>query len=153
MSKKLNIVVLFISIASFIALIIFLSLLLGEHFQVESCGCPKMVSQNFIVLFIVLSVIFAGGIFYYLLSLQIQKKNEKLEFGLDTIMKFLDKDEKSIIKQTRENKGQISQNKIKGITRLRAHRAIKKLEEKGILDINRKDKTNKIKINKNFKLK
>jgi len=147
---KKNIIVLFISSISFILLIVFLSLLLGEHFQVESCACPSMVSQNFILLFIILAVIFVGGIVYYLLSLQIEKKEKALEFNLDTIMKFLDDDEKNILKQTKQNKGEILQSKIKGITKLRTHRALKKLQTKGILELEKIGRKNKIKLNKNF---
>ena len=140
-----------ISVISFVVLIIFLSLLLGEHLQVKGCECPKMVSQNFIILFISLSVIFVGGLVYYLLSIQIGKKDQKAKFNIETIMKFLDEDEKKILNQI-ENK-EILQSEIKGLSKVRKHRAIKKLREKEILNIEKIGKNNKIKLNKNFKLK
>ena len=140
-----------ISVISFVVLIIFLSLLLGEHLQVKGCECPKMVSQNFIILFISLSVIFVGGLVYYLLSIQIGKKDQKAKFNIETIMKFLDEDEKKILNQI-ENK-EILQSEIKGLSKVRKHRAIKKLREKEILNIEKIEKNNKIKLNKNFKLK
>ncbi|HKL24327.1 MAG TPA: hypothetical protein VJ912_03255, partial [Candidatus Nanoarchaeia archaeon] len=80
--KKSNLIALIVSGISFILLIVFLSLLLGEHLQVKSCGCPHMVSQNFILLFIVLSIIFVGGLIYYLLSIQIEKKEQKVKFNV-----------------------------------------------------------------------
>lgn len=140
-----------ISVISFVVLIIFLSLLLGEHLQVKGCECPKMVSQNFIILFISLSVIFVGGLVYYLLSIQIGKKDQKAKFNIETIMKFLDEDEKKILNQI-ENK-EILQSEIKGLSKVRKHRAIKKLREKEILNIEKIGKNNKIRLNKNFKLK
>ncbi len=91
---------LIVSGISFILLIIFLSLLLGEHLQIKSCGCPQMVSQNFILLFIGLSIIFIGGLVYYLLSIQIERKNKKVKFNVNTILQFLDKDEKKYYNQT-----------------------------------------------------
>src|SRR6056297_2122043 len=90
--KKSNIIALIVSGISFILLIVFLSLLLGEHLQVKSCGCPQMVSQNFVFLFIVLSIIFVGGLIYYLLSIKIEKKDQKVKFNVNTIMQFLDND-------------------------------------------------------------
>jgi len=148
---KKNVVILIISALSFILLIIFISLLLGEKFQVKSCGCPQMVSQNFIMLFILLSVIFVGGLVYYLLSLQIQKEEEKLEFNISTIMKFLDNDEKEILNQINKNNGWILQSDLKG-DKVRKHRALKKLREKDIIDIRKMGNKNKIKLNENFKV-
>ena len=84
-----NSIILIISGISFILLVVFLSLLLGNHLQVQSCECPKMVSQNFIVLFITLSVIFIGGLIYYLLSLKIERKDKKVKFNVERIMEFL----------------------------------------------------------------
>jgi len=149
---KKNVIALLISGLSFILLIISLSLLLGEHFQVESCGCPKMVSQNFIFFFILLSVIFVGGLIYYLLSSQIKKEEKKLEFNINTIMKFLDKDEKEILDQINKNKGEIFQLDLKG-DKVRKHRALKKLNEKGIVKVEKIGNKNKIRLNKNFEIK
>jgi len=147
---KIRSVILIVSSLSFIILIVSLSLLLGEKFQIQSCGCPKMVSQNFIFLFILLSIIFVAGILYYLLSLQLDKKTKTIDFSTSTIMKFLDNDEKKILNQIKKNG--IMQSEIKGMTKLRIHRAIRKLEEKEILISSRIGKTNLIKLNKNFKL-
>src|SRR6056297_3086540 len=151
--KKSNIIALIISGISFILLIIFLSLLLGEHLKVEGCGCPHMVSQNFIFLFIVLSVIFVGGLLYYLLSIKIEKKDKKVKFNVHTIMQFLDKDEKKILKQLDKNNKEMPQSNIKELSKLRKHRAIKKLNEKEIVSIEKKGNKNKIKLNENFELK
>ncbi len=148
---KLREIILIISGISFIVFIVFLSLLLGEHLQVKSCGCPQMVSQNFIMLFIVLSVIFVGGIIYYLLSLKLEKKEDALVFNLNTVKKFLDKDEKKILNKLEKQK-EVIQSDI-NLTRLRAHRALKKLEEKDIIKTEKKGRTKKVKLNENFKIK
>jgi uncharacterized membrane protein len=151
--KKYGLISLILSGISFILLVVFLSLLLGEHFQIESYGCPSMVSQNFILLFIALSVIFIGGLIYYLLSLQIEKKNKKVKFNIKTIIKFLDDDEKKILNQVNENRNkEILQSDIKGLSKLRKHRAIKKLKEKNILEVKKLGNKNKIKLNENFEL-
>jgi len=143
--KRKSLISLILSGISFILLIIFLSLLLGEHFQIESCGCPNMVSQNFILLFIVLSIFFVGGLLYYLLSLQIEKEEKKIKFNIKTIIKFLDEDEKKILNQIKEKK-EILQSEIKELTKLRKHRAIKKLNEKNILEIEKLGNKNKLKF-------
>ncbi len=110
-----------------------------------------MVSQNFIVLFIILSVIFVSGFVYFLLSLQLEKKQEKLEFNLETIIKFLDKDEKKILNRVKEE-GEIKQSKI-ALSKVRVHRAVKKLWEKDLIKKEKYGRTNKLKLNKKFDLK
>jgi len=151
--KKGNIIALIVSGISFILLIVFLSLLLGEHLQVEGCGCPHMVSQNFIFLFIFLSVIFIGGLLYYLLSIKIEKKDQKVKFNVNTIMQFLDDDEKKILKQIGKQEGkEMLQSDIK-LSKLKRHRAIKKLKEKNIVKVEKSGNKNKIKLNENFELK
>jgi hypothetical protein len=149
--KKSNVISLILSGVSFILLIIFLSLLLGEHLQVESCNCPRMVSQNFILLFIGLSIIFIGGFIYYLLSTQIEKEEKKIKFNIETIIKFLDEDEKKVLNQIKKIR-EIPQSEIKGLTKIRKHRAIKKLKEKGILKLEKIGNKNKLKLNENFEL-
>ena len=151
--KKSNVISLIVSGISFILLIIFMSLLLGEHLQVEECGCPHMVSQNFIGIFIVLGMIFIGGLIYYLLSLKIDKKDKKVRFNVNTIIQFLDKDEKEILKQLSEKKGKMLQSEIKDLSKLKKHRAIKKLKEKNIVKVEKSGNKNKIKLNENFELK
>jgi uncharacterized membrane protein len=148
--KRRQIISLSITAISFISLIVFLSLLLGEHFQVESCGCPKMVSQNFIILFVILSILFIGSLIYYLLSIKLEEKNQKVRFNINTIMKFLDDNEKKILNQLGDK--EIFQSSIKGLPKVKKHRAIKKLEEKGIILVTKEKNKNKLQLNKNFKL-
>jgi len=151
--KKSNLIALIVSGISFILLIVFLSLLLGNHLEVRSCGCPHVIQQNFIWIFIVLGMIFMGGLIYYLLSLKIDKKDQKVRFNVGTIMKFLDEDEKKITKQLQNNNKEILQSDIKGLSKLKKHRAIKKLKEKGIVEVEKSGNKNKVKLNENFELK
>ena len=149
---KKGIISLIISSISFILLIVFLSLLLGEHFQTQSCGCPKMVSQNFIILFIILSVIFIGGLVYYLLSLQIEKKENIINKNMEVLYSILDKDEQNLLDFLIRNNGTINQNDLsKKIGKLKSHRIIRKLEQKKIINITKQGKNNLIKLNRELK--
>ena len=149
---KKRIISLIISSVSFILLIIFLSLLLGEHFQTESCGCPKMVSQNFIILFITLSIIFIGGLIYFLLSLQIERKENIISKNMEVLYSILDKDEQNLLNFLIKNNGEINQKDLaKKIGKLKAHRVIKKLEQKKIITIIKQGKNNLIKLKDELK--
>jgi len=149
---KKRIIVLIISSISFIFLITFLSLLLGEHFQIKSCGCPKMVSQNFIMLFIILSILFIGGLVYYLLSLQIEKKENIINKNIEVLYSILDKDEQNLLDFLIKKNGELNQNDLaKKIGKLKAHRLIRKLEQKKIISITKQGKNNLIRLKKELK--
>ena len=137
---------------SFIALVISLSLLLADRFQVRGCGCPKVVSHNFIWLFIILAVIFVGALFYYLFSLKIEKKEKVISKNIEVLSSILDKDENDVLDLLVKNEGKIAQAKLsKKYDKIKAHRIIKKLEEKNIIDIEKEGKTNTIILKKELK--
>ncbi len=137
---------------AFIALIISLSLLLGNHLEVKTCGCPKMISQNFIWLFTTLAIIFVVSLLYYLFSSKMEEKEKCLNKNLEILNSILDKDEKKVLDRLVLNKGQMEQADIsKMYDKIKAHRILKKLEEKGIITINRGSKTNLIQLNEELR--
>jgi DNA-binding transcriptional ArsR family regulator len=145
-------VVLIIGSISFLVLVIFLSLLLADRFQVRGCGCPRVVSHNFIWLFISLAVIFVGSLLYYLFSLKIDEKEKFIGKNMEIIYSIIDKDEKKVLDKIIKNNGKIKQSSIsKDYDKIKAHRIIKKLQEKRIVEIIKEGKTNTIKLNKELK--
>ncbi len=145
-------IVLILGGISFIALVISLSLLLGNHLEVKTCGCPKMISQNFIWLFISLAIIFVVSLLYYLFSFKIEEKEKCLCKNMEILNSILDKDEKKVLDRIVLNKGQMEQTKISEMyDKIKAHRVIKKLEEKGIIEVSRIGKTNVVKLNEELK--
>jgi hypothetical protein len=148
--KKRDIVLILGSI-SFLVLVTFLSLLLADKFQVRGCGCPRVVSHNFIWLFISLAVIFVGSLLYYLFSLKIDEKEKFIDKNMEIVYSILDKDEKNVLNKIIKNKGEIEQSLIsKEYDKIKAHRIIKKLQEKRIVEIVKEGKTNTIKLNKDL---
>lgn len=137
---------------SFITLVTFLSLLLADKFQVRGCGCPKVVSHNFIWLFIILAIIFVASLLHYLFSLKIEKKEKIISKNFEVLNSILDKDEKNFLDIIAKNKGEMPQSKLsKKYDKIKAHRTLKKLQEKNIIDIKKQGKTNKITLKKELK--
>ncbi len=137
---------------SFIVLIIFLSLLLADKFQMKGCPCPKAVSYNFIWIFIALAIIFVGSLLYYLFSSKINQKEKTIKKNLDVIYSILDKEEEEVLDKLIKNNGELEQSEIsKQYDKIRAHRIIKKLQEKKIIDITKDGRTNKIKLKEELK--
>jgi len=132
---------------SFFALIIFIGLVLADRLQVRGCSCPKVVSYNFIWIFIILAAIFVGSLLYYLFSFKIDKKEKTIKKNLEVIYSILDKEEEEVLEQLIKNKGEIKQSKIsKKYGKIKAHRILKKLQEKKIIDIKKIGRSNKIKL-------
>ena len=144
--------ILIIGGASFLTLIISLSLLLADRFQVRGCGCPKVVSHNFIWLFIVLAILFVSSLLYYLFSLKIEKKEKVITKNMEVLSSILDKDENKFLDLIIKNKGKMEQAELsKKYDKIKTHIILKKLQEKNIIDIKKEGKTNKIILKKELR--
>jgi hypothetical protein len=137
---------------SFLMLIVFLGLLLADKFKIKDCSCPKVVSYNFLWIFILLAVIFVGALVYYLFSFKIDKKEKIIQKNLEVIHSILDKEEEKVLNKLIKNNGELEQLEIsKQYDKIRAHRIIKKLQEKKIIDIKKEGRANKIKLKEELK--
>jgi len=149
---KKRTIVLFIGASAFLVFVICLTLLLGNQLQPQTCGCPHVISHNFIWLFIILAVIFVGSLIYYLLSLKISAKEGIINKNIEILHTILDSEEEKVLNKLGANKGEIEQSKISQMfDKIKAHRVIKKLKQKGIIEISKSGKKNKIKLNKELK--
>ena len=97
-----------------------------------------------------LGAIIGAIIVYFLMSRItktqiVQKKNTKI------ILNFLTDHEKKVIELLMNNNGQTFQyelNRIPGLTRVKTHRLLKSLSDKGIITIDKYGKINKVILNK-----
>ena len=141
-------IILIIGALAFILLIVSLTMLIGNQLKPQTCGCPKVISQNFVWLFTILAIIFVGALVYYLLSLRIDAQKRMISKNIEILYTILDEDERKVLKKLISKKGEINQSDLlENFDKIRAHRTIKKLEEKKIVDIQKNGKTNKIKLN------
>jgi len=137
---------------SFIILVISLILLLANRFQVRGCGCPRVVSHDFIWLFIILAIIFVGASLYYLFSLKIEKKEKIITKNMEVLSTILDYDENKVLDMLVKNNGEMPQAEFSiKYDKIKAHRILKRLQEKNIVDIKKEGKTNKIILKKELK--
>ena len=141
--------ILIVGVLSFLVLIISLSLLLGEKFEVKSCGCPRMVSHNFIYLFIILAVVFVASLLYYLFSLKIDAKGKIINKNIKLLFSILDDKEREVLQLVIESDGVLSQNIIsKKYGKAKASRIVKKLVDKKIVSVRKFGRKNDIMLNK-----
>lgn len=149
MNKKIFLI---LSLISFLLFIILINLLILDRLEVKGCGCPKVVSHNQVVIFVFLSIIFVGSLFYYLFTLKIDQKQKIINSNINTLYSILDEDEKKLFDIIIKNDGEINQTEIsKKFGKIKAHRIIQKLKQKNILYVVKKGTQNKIYLKQNLK--
>ncbi|MFH0971414.1 MAG: hypothetical protein V1835_02495 [Candidatus Micrarchaeota archaeon] len=90
--------------------------------------------------------VIVGAAVFYLLSEKVEKKGLEAKAVAELVLRFMDKDERLVIKELLRNNGKIMQveiSRFEGMTRLKAHRIVGKLESMGIIDV---QKSGKMKI-------
>ncbi|MEM7826833.1 MAG: hypothetical protein QXQ40_01260 [Candidatus Aenigmatarchaeota archaeon] len=82
------------------------------------------------------------------------KMNSKNNTDKSIILKFFNPNERKVVEMLIKKKGEILQSEISrtgGMTKLKTHRAVKDLERKGIVTIEKHGKTNRIILTKDVK--
>ena len=106
-----------------------------------------------IPLLISMAVLVGAGT-YYLMSGKVETKQKALKNNIEVLLQFLDKDEQTLVNKLIEGKGQALQaevSRLPGMTRLKSHRVILKLMDKGVIEKQELGKTNIIKFKKELK--
>lgn len=145
-------------IVSFIILAYNIFPFLGLTGHTQECtlteGCPHEKELDFLQLAlpILLSIaLIAGAALYYFMSEKVEKKEESLKKNTDIILRFLNSDERKVANLLVENHGKVLQaevTRLPGMTKVRSHRVVQKLIDKGVLEKESLGKTNVLKFPK-----
>ncbi|GEM_PF-4733579 len=148
------VVILIISILNFFGISIY-------PLSVSYCGCHRMLPNQLFLILAVLLIISVTLFSYYFLSKRMERKidsqiemlskiiskREKKEKENKSLLKFFRDTERIVIEALIENGGKMLQSdlsKMKNMTKLKVHRAIKSLESKGVVKTESQGKTNKV---------
>ncbi len=104
--------------------------------------------MQFMVLMGVFGV-FSGIVVYNIMNATLEKQKKVVQTNLGIIMKFLSPDDREIVDLLLEKDGRTTQTEIArlpGMSRLKAHRIVRKLEERGIVHVEKYGKINTIRI-------
>jgi len=130
---------------------LFLQLLTGK----APSGIPFFMPLSFL-LFFVLTLAGTVGVVYFLIMPEIQTTNA-IENQQEDIFSFLLPDEKRIVEILIKHDGEYLQKQISkeaGFTRVKTHRVIVRLAQRGIISVEKRGNTNVIRLNiKNKKIK
>lgn len=94
-----------------------------------------------------------GALIYYIMNEDIEKKQKTIEYNTEVILKLVNPEERRVIKKIVENEGKIQQVEItymEGYTKVKAHRIIESLVQKGIITKEALGKMRMIRMNDEF---
>lgn len=101
----------------------------------------------------VLSGIVIGAIVFFFMASRIEGKEKDLKRIAETLVQFLNRDEKIVVQKILEGNGKILQSEIsraEGIGKLKSHRILRRLSDRGVIVIEKHGKTNMIRLAKNI---
>lgn len=91
----------------------------------------------------------SGLVVYSILNATIEKQEKAAKTNMGIIMKFLGEDERNILDLLSSKGGMTTQSEISrlpGMSRLKAHRVVRKLEDRGIVHVEKNGKINMIRL-------
>jgi apolipoprotein N-acyltransferase len=93
--------------------------------------------------------VFSGLVVYNVLNTTLEKQKRLVKTNIDIIMKFLSPEDREIVQLLISKEGMTTQSEIArlpGMSRLKAHRIVKKLEDRGIVHVEKYGKVNMVRI-------
>ena len=132
-----------------VTVLVFVYALYSQGQSIPSFLAPFIdYHMHFMVLMGVFGVC-SGLVVYNLMNATLEKQKKMVKTNVDIIMKFLSPDDREIVTLLLTKDGMTTQSeiaKLPGMSRLKAHRTIKKLEDRGILYVEKYGKINMIRI-------
>jgi len=95
-------------------------------------------------LMVALAVI-AGAVIYYLMAERVKSAEHSAKDNAGLVLKLLNTDEKKIVERLVKEKGKCFQSeisRIEGLGKLKSHRVLQRLSDRGVIEIEKHGKTN-----------
>ncbi|BBE42020.1 helix-turn-helix transcriptional regulator [Conexivisphaera calida] len=111
-------------------------------------GIPFFMPLTFLM-FLAMTLAGSVGVIYFIVMPEIARGRGGSELDVEGLMKFLLPDERRIVQILVEHGGEYLQKSISreaGFTRLRTHRAIARLAQRGIVSVERSGNTNLVRL-------
>lgn len=147
-------------IVAFLSLVFFATPLIGltgpETCEVDALGnvvsCPheqQVQDIQAVLPFVISLALVTGAGTYYLMSSKLETKEKSLKKNTEILLKMLNSDERKVIQVLIDNHGHALQaevTRLPGMSKVKSHRVIQKLIDRGVLQKEDFGKTNKIKF-------
>lgn len=118
----------------------------------NACGC--VIPIPYMILLLSSMGLFVGCFSSYFLIAKQIKENKEINKNIEITLGFLDKNERSIVKELIKNKGRLNQSefeKVTGLNRVKVHRILQKLLSKGLVEKTSIGKSNVVQLREELK--
>lgn len=98
--------------------------------------------------FVIIGIVI-GALVFFFMSSRLENKEKNLKNISELLVQFLAKDEKLVVKKLLDNDGKALQaeiSRIDGIGKLKSHRIVQRLVDRGVIEVEKFGKTNIIKL-------
>lgn len=161
MNSNFKILAGIILVVGFLSLVLFAAPYLGFKLEPERCevdaqgnviSCPhekQIVEIQALLPFIVSLALVVGAGTYYLMSSKLETKEQNLKKNTAVILKLLNDDERKVVNALLENHGKALQSEVSrlpGMSKVKSHRVVQRLLDRGVLQKEEFGKTNKIRF-------
>lgn len=163
MNSNKKLIIGIIALVAFMFFVFQLIPFLGLTDIAEACPahmteeCPHAQQLSFLEtalpLLVTLGVIVGAGM-YYLMGSKIESKEKSLKNNTDILLRFLNPDERKLMDLLIENNGKVLQaevTRLPEMTKVKSHRIVRRLLDRGVIESERIGKTNVIKFSKEIK--
>jgi len=123
----------------------------------ETDGCQHKQELDFLISAVPLIAsiaVIVGALVYYLMGERMESKDNSLKKNTEILLKFLSLDEKKLVNALIESDGKVLQaeiTRLPGMTKVKSHRVVQKLLDRGVIEKDSVGKTNIIRFSKEIK--
>lgn len=109
-----------------------------------------VLMTEIIPVFIIIGVVI-GAVVFFFMAAKLDNRQKEFQKVADALIQFLNRDEKLVVQKLLDNNGKVLQAEIsrtEGLGKVRSHRVIQKLVDRGVIEVEKYGKTNTIKLTK-----
>jgi hypothetical protein len=132
-----------------VAVLVFVFALYSQGQEIPSILEPFIEWHMHFMVLMGLFGVLSGLMVFSIMSSTIEEQKQVVRTNTDIIMKFLTEEDREIVRLLLSKQGMTTQSeiaKLPGMSRLKAHRIVKKLEDRGIVHVEKYGKINMIRI-------
>ena len=132
-----------------VAVLVFVYALYSQGQEVPSFLQPFLDYHMHFMVLMGLFGVGSGLVGYSMMNATLENQKKLVKTNIDIIMKFLSEEDREIVALLLSKEGMTTQSeiaKLPGMSRLKAHRVVKKLEDRGIVHVEKYGKINMVRI-------
>ena len=163
MDRNKKLIIAMFALIAFLYAVFNLTVLLANVSDTGVCptagteACPHKEELDFLIAALPLIVsiaVIVGAATYYLMVGRIESKEKSLKKNTGVLLRFLSQDEKKLVNALIENNGKVLQaeiTRLPGMTKLKSHRVVQKLIDRGVIEKESVGKTNVVRFTKEIR--